>query len=132
MANCAGCRRSGTEGPEFYPGDNPIDVLNSYMDNISSEEIAEIKPPLLFHVAGQYYCYPCRCVIHNECFQCGDSTTTLYRDKRCKNNPYVCAECVDSHTVNHLYACYSDGCMTPGELAQEEWEILLSESGQFD
>lgn len=123
---CTGCDTDGREGPALMPGDDPLDKINSFLNNDEDD-----GKPVLFGVGGAHYCYPCQCKVENKCYQCDEEVNTLYRDTRCHSGPYVCGPCLGSPRVNHLWQCYADGCMTPGAIAQEEWE-MLSLDGAFD
>jgi hypothetical protein len=122
---CTGCNSEGHPGPELLAGEDPFDKINAYQNE-------DIEGPLFFKVDGQYYCFPCQCKLTSVCYQCSDEVDALYRDKRCKNATYVCERCLKKPSTNHLWVCYKDGCMTPGEVAQEEWEIIKMESGLYE
>ncbi len=116
---CNGCETQGSPGPEILPGDDPFDKLVGYED---------IKGPLLFEINGEHFCFPCQYKLTNTCYQCNTDVDTLYRDKRCKSNTYVCEVCLKKPATNHLWVCYGNGCLTPGEVAQQEWEIMKMDS----
>jgi hypothetical protein len=112
---CKNCKAPGTQGPIVLPWELPKDKLGGY------EHVDDL---LLFEIEGQYYCNPCHLKFSSICFQCATKVNTLYLDKRCKARPYVCEDCVDKPTPNHLRVCYASGCMTPGEIAHEEFVSL--------
>lgn len=119
--NCAGCGQSGRAVAPMMPWEDGLDVINKEMDNESRET-------LLIELNDKHYCFPCHCQVSSVCFQCWEEADTLYRDDRCKNNSYVCAKCVKRPIPNHKWTCYGDGCMTPEEVAQEEYEIMMMEA----
>ena len=113
--NCKGCKVEGAEGPIVLPWEDPFDKLDGY---------GHIDGLILFELDGTFYCNPCVMKISSKCYQCGSRVDTLYMDRRCKVSPYVCKGCLDKSTTNHLRVCYSNGCMTPGEIAQEEFNLM--------
>ena len=121
MSECKQCGVSGHAGPPLLSGESPLPAVEEYIN------ILDDNDTLLFKHCGDYYCYPCHCVVTNTCFQCSEAVDYLYREKRCKSGSYVCHECIKSETTNHLARCYANGCMTPGEICQEEFEMLSYE-----
>lgn len=95
----------------------------------NAEEIKLVDTPtLLFKVnnsknPAHRFCYPCACMELSQCVHCGD-VTDLVRDTRCKNNLWLCKECASLENCVHKWKCYGDGCMSPQEIAQQEFEIL--------
>jgi len=119
--NCNGCGKEGVEGPVLLSGDDPFDKIKDYED---------VEGPLLFEMNGGHYCFLCKCKLDSACFQCSEDVDALYRDKRCKSQSYVCKDCLANDRINHTWTCYANGCMTPGELAQDEYEMAL-ENGEI-
>jgi len=117
---CTGCNIEGQEGPTLMFGDDPFDKISEFIDN-------DGEGPVLFAVGGANYCYTCQCKVENKCYQCDENVNTLHRDGRCRTGSYVCAECLVKPATNHLWLCYANGCYTPGEVAQEEWEIMKAD-----
>lgn len=117
---CTGCDIEGQEGPALMPGDDPFDRINEFVNN-------DDEGPVLFNVGGSNYCYPCQCKVENKCYQCDENVNTLYRETRCKNEPFVCGQCLVKPATNHLWVCYADGCVTPGEVAQEEYDMMKAD-----
>tara|TARA_Y100000593_G_C4163388_1_gene263193 strand:+ start:24 stop:401 length:378 start_codon:yes stop_codon:yes gene_type:complete len=120
MSKCKGCKIEGFAGPKMMAGENPIEYLVEYSERIEEGQ------PLLFEHEYSHYCFPCFCIQTLTCVQCWDVVDALYVDERCKSGTYVCRACVVKTRANHKWVCYSNGCMTPGEIAQEEFEILQS------
>jgi hypothetical protein len=109
----------GTAGPKLLPGDDPFDKIIEHGNTEGG--------PLFLEINGEHYCFPCQCKLSSTCYQCSEDVDELFRDKRCRNNTYVCAECLKKTRTNHLWICYADGCMSPGEVAQEEYDIMMME-----
>lgn len=122
-SNCHQCGEKGHLGPPLLAGEFEIalDSVNQYLDRATDEECTI---PMLFKHGTEYYCYPCHCLVNYTCFQCAEPVDYLYKDKRCKNNSYVCETCLKRPMANHLAKCYRNDCITPGEVAQEEFEML--------
>jgi len=117
---CHSCGIEGFVGPLMFPGDSAI---FSILDFATQYEVPKNLAALFLH-DEKLFCYPCYCLVTNTCIHCGEVKETLIRDKRCKNNLYLCEECIKTPTCVHLYKCYSDGCMSIEELAQQEFEIM--------
>lgn len=117
---CAGCGAKGHVIAKVIEGDN-------FQFLIDNGPLPDDVTRSLFTRGERDYCFICLCKISSVCIACIEPTDTLYLDRRCKNTPYVCKKCVKSKRRNHLFKCYSDGCLTPGELAQEEFEFLSDE-----
>lgn len=113
----------GLKGREF----GRIVENDIFIPNIEFEYEEGLKA--LFLYQGKLLCFPCLCLLTSCCTTCLERTDTLFRDKNCKNTPYVCKPCLNKGQ-NHKWACYSDGCMTPEDIAQEEYEILMGEDDE--
>lgn len=121
MSECKQCGIEGYPGPPLLAGEFPLGVIEEFI-NIDTG-----YNTMLFSHHGEYYCYPCHCLVTNTCFQCNEVVDYLYNDKRCKNLSYVCENCLKGPT-NHKWKCYKNGCMTPAEVAQEEYEMMREDS----
>lgn len=124
---CYNCDKEGFVGPTHFPGDNVVSSIIEY------DNTYEIPKGLaaLFLYCHELYCYPCYCVATSTCVHCGDVKDVLVRDKRCKNNLYLCPDCIKL-ACPHLFKCYSDGCMTPEEFAQQEFEMMQDGEGDWE
>lgn len=116
MDKCSNCNKPGFSDEMMFE----IGISNQ-----------KIPPGLaaLFVFMGELYCYPCYCLVSSTCIHCGDEQEVLIRDKRCKNNLYLCQTCIKEPTCPHLFKCYSDGCMSIEEFAQQEFEIMKEQGG---
>lgn len=123
MSECKQCGVNGHEGPPLLAGELDIALSHAieYLNRGGGNSNA-----MLFQHSGEYYCYPCHCLVNNACFVCGEVVDYLFNDKRCKNLNYVCENCLKG-PVNHKWKCYQNGCMTPEEFAQAEFEMMNEE-----
>ena len=121
---CSGCNTPGKKVGPLLPWEDCFDLINREMENNKEDAT------LLIENGGGYFCYPCHCKIVSHCFQCDESVNTLYIDKRCKSQPYVCKECVEREKINHVWKCYNNGCISPGELAQQEYEMMMEDADE--
>ena len=97
---CAACAKAGTLDPE--------DALVS--DLIILAELDN----------GQLMCLPCYAESESICLHCG-SNDGIYPDISCKAEPWLCRNCLGLPYRIHMFSCYGNGCMTPGEYAQESF-----------
>jgi hypothetical protein len=67
---------------------------------------------------GVLMCLICYMKQANECLHCGQKNDLLPSYK-CRNEPWLCEECLNLPNTVHVAACYSDGCMTPEEFLHE-------------
>lgn len=121
---CNGCGVVGRATKPLLPWEDCMDLLNREMDDNKD------NATLLIENGGKHFCYPCHCKVVSHCFQCDEDVNTLYKDKRCKSGPYVCEKCVKNNKTNHVWQCYSNGCVTPGELAQEEYDMMMEDADE--
>jgi len=68
---------------------------------------------------GNYICLPCYMEKENICLHCSKEDVDLMPDTTCRAEPWLCEECLNLPYRVHMFSCYSDGCMTPGEYAAE-------------
>lgn len=125
---CHNCGIEGWSGPPHNPGD---DILFTILEHKKWEEIPK-GLAALFMFAHELYCYPCYCVCTNTCIHCGEVKDHITRDYRCKNDLYLCDECIKEPTCPHLYKCYKDGCMTIEEFAQHEYQMIQDGGPHYD
>ena len=121
IMNCKGCDKEGFKGPSMNAGDDVLEKTLPYID-----ENREGPRTLLIGYGDEHFCYPCWCKVTLTCLNCTSVTNILVASQGCKTGTYVCMECDTKATV-HRWECYSNGCMTPGEIAQEEYELLKME-----
>lgn len=125
--NTNSCNHRGKQGPIVMTPDDGLlavlDNVNFCLDDTDEDEGSSI----LFQYGREFFCYPCLCILLDQCVHCGEEVDTLHRDTRCQGNLYICAECLKG-LCPHLWECYGSGCMTIEELAESEQMILESES----
>lgn len=69
------------------------------------------------------WCLPCWCKRKSICLNCC-TEAHLVCDTSCNAKPMLCEDCLGLPYRIHMFSCYIDGCMTPGELAAEECRIM--------
>lgn len=110
QSHCATCGIPGTY----------LDFENQF-EQANFEEIET----LLVEINGNFYDFVCGAAADSVCIVCLERKV-LYRDARCKNILWVCAQCINKQCV-HRHKCYSDGCMTLEEFAAECQLVDLDE-----
>jgi hypothetical protein len=63
-------------------------------------------------------CLPCYMRVNNTCAYCS-CQGEIFPDTSCKGQPWLCKECLELPYKIHTRACYSNGCMTLEEFAEE-------------
>jgi hypothetical protein len=122
MTICTECAKDGKDKGFVLNIEEALDIV---LD--APEEELEEDSIFLFRNASGVYCFVCLCRELSVCVNCLDVADEVFPDTRCEAVPYVCSDCLNTETRNHLYECYSTGCMTAGEFAQQEYEIEMME-----
>lgn len=86
------------------------------LDLAESTQIVPADGRALMYHERRPYCWPCFCLITNQCVSCGEDNMVLYKDERCKSLLYVCNACRSKPCI-HLADCLNNGCMTAEEFA---------------
>ena len=127
IMNCRGCNKEGIKGPLMAVGDDVLEKTLPYVYKNDSGPHA-----ILIGLGDEHFCYPCWCKVTLTCLNCTSVVNILVASQGCKTGTYVCMEC-DEKGVVHVWECYKNGCMTPSEVAQEEYEMLMAEEEEdFD
>jgi len=120
MQKCADCPQEGIDKGLVLSVDEAIEIA---IEKVSECDDEAALPLFLFSTGGGTFCFVCLCKQKDTCVSCLEESTDMVRDTRCNKGPLVCKKCSLSAMSNHLYECLGDGCMTPGEFAQNEYEM---------
>lgn len=95
---CIACGKPGTL--------EPTDALDSPLILLAETE------------NGEMMCIACYAESESICLHCGNEDG-LFPDTSCKAEPWFCRDCLDLSYRIHMFSCYSDGCVTVEEFAEE-------------
>lgn len=115
---CTTCGVEGYAGPSVLPGEDPIEIILSRIDFLKGDDT------FLLQRDDNYYCFPCLSRVDNICVYCRETVDQLHKEPRCTTGSWVCKDCLNQQISAHRFECYGNGCMSPGDVAEESQAIM--------
>jgi hypothetical protein len=125
MSTCCKCACVGVDKGLALSIETALNIVFS-----ANEDELDDDGVFLFANNSGLYCFVCLAESLDTCIICLDPADELIIDIRCDAKPVVCSTCLQSAARNHMYSCYSSGCMTAGEFAYQEYQMSLMEESE--